>query len=334
MSEQQKTRSDADLIRHFHELLPSPGELKTVEEIAAIAIKTGYLRGHVDSVEQATYVILKGQELGIKPIQALSQLYVIEGKVSAMAELIQALIYKNCPSAVIHIKTYSNEECTIQAQRSRDQPPTTFSYTLEDAIRAQKVIKTKDGFLDVGKSGPYIGNYAKNPRAMLRSRCITEMGRTLFPDALMGLSYTPDELGATFTDQGEVIPPAKEKPASAPANLQNQVEGRPSQADPDPSLPDLTDFDGIDPAAPIDPPAAPQIQVLEGHIPVIGPDGKEYVKVRKTRVTAKGACLIEPSGLGFWFPPKSWKEDDPGYVLVSAKIYVEKLEEARRNKRL
>lgn len=40
---------------------------------------------------------------------------------------------------------------------------------------------------------------------MLWARCITIIGRTVFPDCLSGISYTPEELGAEVNEDGEII---------------------------------------------------------------------------------------------------------------------------------
>lgn len=49
------------------------------------------------------------------------------------------------------------------------------------------------------------GPWVTYPAAMLRARCISSMARAMFPDALSGVVYTPEELGAQVDDDGSVI---------------------------------------------------------------------------------------------------------------------------------
>jgi hypothetical protein len=65
------------------------------------------------------------------------------------------------------------------------------------------------------------GPWKSYPAAMLRARAISAMARAMFPDALSGVVYTPEELGAEVDDDGHVV--------SAPGDSENQrppISGR------------------------------------------------------------------------------------------------------------
>jgi hypothetical protein len=183
-----------------------------------VLVTTGFLPKGIATAEQATAIMLKGREIGIPPMQSFGQISIIQGKPTVSPELMLALIYKNCPSGEVIFKELSNHICKIEARRQKDHPLQPFSFSMEDAKKAELAGK---------------GNWQKYPRAMLRSRCIAEMARSIFPDAIMGCSYTPEEMGATVNEDNEIIEvaptpqpepkpeepkPVNQKPEPAPAN--------------------------------------------------------------------------------------------------------------------
>lgn len=177
-------------------LNPSETEWATLKSQAQMAVSSGFLPSSVNTPEKAVIIALKGRELGIPMMQAYSSIHVISGKPSASAELMMALIYKNCPGAIVNYINNDNESCEIEAIRPGGKPAL-FSFSMSDAKDA--------GLL----SNP---TWKKYPRAMLRSRCVSEMARAVFPDAIMGVSYTPEELGAEVTEEGEVLKDVTSEP--------------------------------------------------------------------------------------------------------------------------
>lgn len=161
----------------------------TIKEQSAILVNSGFLPSSIKLPEQAMAIAIKGHEIGLPIMQSFAQISIIQGKPTLNAEGQLALIYKNCPGAIVNFIVLSNEECVIEAKRPGGKA-NTFRFTIEDARLA--------GLL--GKD-----NWRKYPRAMLRSRCISEMARSLFPDAIAGMSYTPEELGAEVDEDGEII---------------------------------------------------------------------------------------------------------------------------------
>lgn len=163
--------------------------IEQMQKQASIYLKSGFLPDAIKTPEQAIVIMQKGHELQIPPMQALSHIHVIKGKPTMSAELMLAQIYKNCPGAVVNFVALTNDCCVIEATRPGHKVAT-FSFDMEDAKQAQ-----------------LLGNpsWKKYPRAMLRSRAVSEMARSLFPDCIAGVSYVPEELGAIVNDEGEVI---------------------------------------------------------------------------------------------------------------------------------
>lgn len=168
---------------------PSPQEFTTMKEMGAMAVKSGLLPTSINTAEKAVIIMLKGREIGIGPMEAFAKISVINGKPSMDAELMLSQVYKKIPKAEINIVKTTNTECVIEAARP-GKKPTTFSFTMEDAKRA-----------DLLNKGPW----KSYPAAMLRARTISAMARAIFPDALSGVSYTPEELGAEVDGDGQVI---------------------------------------------------------------------------------------------------------------------------------
>jgi hypothetical protein len=139
-----------------------------------------------------------GDMLGIHPMAALVGVHIIEGKPSLSANLMNGLVRKAGHTLRVRV-TGKLEDETLEAHATlirSDDPdfPFEVTWTLEDAKRAG---------LYPGKTG---SNWQKYPRAMLKSRVISEIIREGAADVLMGGNvYTPEELGAQVNEQGEPI---------------------------------------------------------------------------------------------------------------------------------
>jgi hypothetical protein len=186
-------------------LFPSPVEWQMIKEQATMLVTTGFLPASIKTPEQAIAIALKGRELGIPPMQAFAHIHIIQGKPTISAELQLALIFKNCPGAVINYEETNGHCCVIMAKRPNGSA-VRFSFTIDEAKKAG--LLSKD-------------SWNKYPSAMLRARAISIAARALFADAIMGCSYTPEELGAEVDDEGEVISvpsdDAQSKPPAPPA---------------------------------------------------------------------------------------------------------------------
>ena len=163
------------------------GDIESFRKQCQVALQSRMLPQGISTVEQAMVIALKGKEIGIPMMQAFSHIHVISGKPTVSAELMLALIFRNCPGAQVHYIETSSKACTLEASRPGGKP-SKFSFTIEDAQSA--------GLLN----NP---TWKKYPSAMLRARAISTMARALFPDAIMGCSYTPEELGAPVAVQDD-----------------------------------------------------------------------------------------------------------------------------------
>lgn len=119
-----------------------------------------------------------GAAMGLTPAESLYRIAVIKGKPSASAELIAANVRK-----AGHKLRVRGDETTCTAQIIRaDDPEFPFEVTRDLAWAKQMGLDKND-------------NYRKQPGTMLQWRAITACARLACPEALYGVSYTPDEIG-------------------------------------------------------------------------------------------------------------------------------------------
>jgi hypothetical protein len=126
--------------------------------------------------------------LGISRINAITSIHVIEGKPSASADLIAGLVRR-----AGHTLRITGDDAHATAQLIRkDDPEFTYEahWTMEKAKAANLTGK---------------GVWKSYPAAMLRSRAITEVARMGASEALLGLIYTPEELGADVDQTGAPV---------------------------------------------------------------------------------------------------------------------------------
>lgn len=143
-----------------------------------------------------------GESLGIPPIQAINTVHVIEGKPSASSGLISALVRR--AGHTLRVKG-DDHSATAEIVRS-DDPDFTYSVTWDMSRARNAGVTGKD-------------NWKKYPAAMLKARAITEVARDACQEALMGVQYTPEELGATVDQDGNVVE------SRGPARQQSQRFG-------------------------------------------------------------------------------------------------------------
>ena len=91
MEEDGKMVSAAELGR----VVVTPEAWGVLREQAAVLVRSGFLPHGVNTLEKAISIVMKGRELGIPPMRALSNIAVINGKPTGSAELVLALIYRD-----------------------------------------------------------------------------------------------------------------------------------------------------------------------------------------------------------------------------------------------
>ena len=162
--------------------LPQEWEWNIMERYANAAVKSGLVKDGLRP-DQALFIILKGYELNITPIQALSDIHLISNKPGLSVQLMISLANRSgmlthldIPDANIAFKA---GEATVTATR-KDRPdsPITMTFTMADAEKA--------GLM----RNPTWKSY---PGQMLVNRAVSMVLRRIIPEALSGM-YLDEEL--------------------------------------------------------------------------------------------------------------------------------------------
>lgn len=120
--------------------------------------------------------ILYGAELGLKPQQALQQVFVVHG---------QPAIYARTMVALLKAKGYK-----FQTVETSDE-----SVTVRGTSPAGEVEESTWTIARAERAG-YTKNakYKSDPQAMLYAKAASEVSRKLAPDVLLGIKYTAEDL--------------------------------------------------------------------------------------------------------------------------------------------
>lgn len=171
------------------------------------------------------YALEYGATIGIGTMAAITGVHVIDGKPTASAGLISALVRRAGHRLRQRIERdpHGNPVGVCEIVRA-DDPDYTYrsDWTFERAVTA--------GLMEVRGGKPFARDkngralpWEKYPEAMLKARATTECARDACEEVLFGLHYTPEELGAEVFEDGTVIitdarpqAPAAEPPASDP----------------------------------------------------------------------------------------------------------------------
>ena len=200
--------------------LVSSDQWTIMRDQAAILVKSGLLPSAVNSPEKAVAIMLKGSELGIPPMYALSNIVVIQGKPTANAELMLALIYRDHGDNAVIFEDSTAERCVISYSRRAWPARKQFAFTMDDARKANLLSNA---------------TWQKYPAAMLRARAISAVARMAFPDSIGGM-YTPEELGAVVqvnSETGEIIVDAQDVTPVPNGHAETTQDARPhTQATP------------------------------------------------------------------------------------------------------
>lgn len=126
-----------------------------------------------------------GAELGLKPLQAMQNLAIINGRPSLWGDAVIALVRASVLCEyVIETETATASTCTV---KRRGEPEQSRTFTDEDAAKAG--LK--------GKQGPW----SQFPKRMRQMRARAFALRDVFPDVLRGLPVAEEIMDAPVTER-------------------------------------------------------------------------------------------------------------------------------------
>lgn len=142
-----------------------------------------------------------GQSMGLSPAESLYRIAVIKGKPTAGAELIAANVRR--AGHKLRVQT-DDANVRVKATIIRADDPDFPHEVVRDMAWAQSMGLDKND------------NYRKQPVTMLQWRAITAVARLACPEALYGVSYTPDEMFDMSGGQPPTVEHVAHQPSPAP----------------------------------------------------------------------------------------------------------------------
>lgn len=184
--------------------------------------------------------IMAGQEMGIPPFQAMSDISIIAGKASAGGNIYASKV-KGHPKYDYIIKNWTNRGCAIEFFQI--EPP---------SVKGGRPIRVSLGTSQFDESDAkragLLGkvNWKTYPRNMYFNRAMTSGVRTYTPDALGGINaYTPEELGANVDEEGNFVSMDEPDTKASPVTVESTADA-PIDLDKASPLPDEPEEEDID----------------------------------------------------------------------------------------
>lgn len=170
--------------------------------LAKAIVPTDFVPAHFKGkAGDAAVAIMKGAALGLDPIASLESIYVIKGKAALYARTMAAVVLAAGHS--IWTENASDESVTVCAQRRGSDHVETATWTMQRAQLAGYTSNPK---------------YKSNPQEMLYSKAVGEVSRKVAPEALLGLSYSAEEIELENTEPVKIA--RKRKPADTMAAIE------------------------------------------------------------------------------------------------------------------
>lgn len=176
---------------------------------AGSLVPAGLMEAGKPSPGKILLVMETGAMLGIAPMAAIQGITVIEGRATISPQLMSGLIRKSGHGIRI-VRTGTIEEgtfsVTVFGKRSDTGEEYSDTWDVARAIRAGLVNgytqnqQTKKFTVDAKKD-----NWKKYPENMCTWRAVGNVGRMLFDDVLMGVTYTPEEMEASVDGEGTIL---------------------------------------------------------------------------------------------------------------------------------
>ena len=154
---------------------PAEASFGQLVSMGTSLLKTGFLPGHIKSGEAFAAIVLMGREMGMSTMAACRKLQCIKGTVTERADS-QLARFKTAGGRAEFNELSETKAVLVLKHPNGDQHTETF--TIDDAKRAG--LASND-------------NYAKHPKAMLRSRAITAGLKSIGWEGAVGI-YDPDEI--------------------------------------------------------------------------------------------------------------------------------------------
>lgn len=159
-----------------------------LQHLGALLAESGFFQD-ARQTAQAAVKVMAGEELGLGPIASMTQIHIVQGRVTLSAHLLAALVRRSGRYGY-RVHTMEPEACVIDFTEQGEVIGTS-SFTRADAEAA--------GLW--GKPGPW----RQHPRNMLYARAMSNGVKWYAPDLTTGAVYTLDELESGDADEPDRV---------------------------------------------------------------------------------------------------------------------------------
>lgn len=271
--------------------LSAPSSFQEIHSIGEIFAKSGFFSDAKDA-GQAIVKIIAGQELGFGPMASMTGVYIVKGKVSLSANLMAAAI-KRSGKYNFKVRELTPEVCRIEFFEGAESIGES-KFTMAEAKAGKLDQDWKDG---QWKDKATWKNF---PRNMLYARAMSNGAKWFCPDIFGGPIYTPEELGATVNEEGELI----EAEPLKPTNLRAVPTSQPAiEAEPITTVP-LIDQQTFDAIITLWPDHGPRVTGTETVIPL-----NQYLRDRKGVTSINDLPADSAKLLLEWLQSKALKSE-------------------------
>lgn len=174
--------------------------------------------------------IMMGKSLGMDPLNALQNLFVVRGRPGMYARTMHSLVLR--AGHEVYRAAATEQAVTVRARRRGESQWQEFTWTMDRA-----------------KKAGYVGNqkYQTDPMGMLSAKALAEACRTIAPDVLTGIAATTvEEIQLGDYEDTEVV---EDAPAPAAVTSKRTVKRKPRAKAPEPQAPDLPPAPAPEPEA-------------------------------------------------------------------------------------
>ena len=172
-----------------------PINMRTLQTLMATPTVPKRYRESETGAQDMMAAIITGRELGVAPMAAIRQLYLINGQASMMAQLMAGLVFR-AGHRISYLVNQKDEFVVATAYRRN---PNDGEY--EDM---GSWVFGKDDAELAGLDEK--GTYQSYPYLMYAARATSALCRLYFPEVVAGVGYVPDEIG--IDTEPEAIHPA------------------------------------------------------------------------------------------------------------------------------
>lgn len=210
-------------------VLSNWGEVRTAaDELSKSGLIPDYLRGKPADV---LVILLQGSALGLDPITALTNIYVVKGRPFMASLMRQAIVRNSVECEYIRIIESTAKQCTVETKRRGDPAPVRQTYTYAMAELS--------GITNQNQK------YRTEPDVMLKRRAMSRLLEDVYPDVLRGLGDRDEDPGAL-----EVLQRADAAAMAKTAPPPSEVKKKPVPVSAEPA-PEEAHFEEPAPAEPV-----------------------------------------------------------------------------------